>query len=203
METTPGKRVRMFRESLGYKTASAFAEAAGLKIATLSSIETDRTAPSFDILATLVAAFPQVNSDWLLTGNGPMLREGKAPQASAPGPRLSADPQEVADLKKQREDWRNEALTWKSLYLSSIGKADLPGKSQDSSNAAAELARREAGFQQGGRKAAQAAPPEQVKVYGEVRMVTDNVLSLTAPDGNSFTVPVGSVTVLYQEQEAA
>ncbi len=77
METTPGKRVRMFREAKGYKTASAFAEAAGLKVATLSSIETDRTSPSFDILATLANSFPDLNTDWLLTGAGPMLRDGR------------------------------------------------------------------------------------------------------------------------------
>jgi transcriptional regulator with XRE-family HTH domain len=74
METTPGKRVRMFREAKGYKTASAFAEAAGLKVATLSSIETDRTSPSFDILAILATSFPDLNTDWLLTGKGDMLR---------------------------------------------------------------------------------------------------------------------------------
>lgn len=77
METTPGKRVRLFREAKGYKTASAFAEAAGLKVATLSSIETDRTSPSFDILATLASSFPDLNTDWLLTGKGTMFREAK------------------------------------------------------------------------------------------------------------------------------
>lgn len=88
METTPGKRVQIFRESKGFKRASAFAEAAGLKAATLSSIETDRTAPSFETLNALMLAFPDLNPDWLLTGQGAMLREGRnlLPQPKDPTP---------------------------------------------------------------------------------------------------------------------
>jgi transcriptional regulator with XRE-family HTH domain len=77
MENTPGKRVQIFRESKGYKTVTAFAEASGVKGGTLSSIESGRTAPSFDTIAAITTAFPDLNLDWLIHGTGSMLRDGK------------------------------------------------------------------------------------------------------------------------------
>lgn len=85
METTPGKRVKMLRESKGFKSLTAFAEASGLKIGALSSIEADRSAPSFDTLATLQKAFPDVSLEWLVSGEGSMLKDGRSYAAVAHG----------------------------------------------------------------------------------------------------------------------
>ena len=78
METTPGKRVQMVREAKGYKSITAFAEFTGLKIGTLSALEGDKSAPSLETLARLNAAFPDVSMEWLISGTGSMLRDGRA-----------------------------------------------------------------------------------------------------------------------------
>jgi len=116
METTPGKRIQLFREYKGYKRAAAFAEASGLKAATLSSIETDRTAPSFESISAIIKAFPDLNLDWLLTGTGEMLRGGRTltpmphpPSdptvpvvvAEARGPQLVPESDTVKELKER------------------------------------------------------------------------------------------------------
>jgi len=149
METTPGKRIQMFREYKGYKKASAFAEVAGLKPATLSSIETDRTAPSFDSIASISAAFPDLSLDWLMLGTGSMLRGGKeltpleapartaAPTTTVPignesellkEVRQSRDKAyELLDQKQQEIDraW-GEADRYRDLYHTMLFNTDHP-----------------------------------------------------------------------------
>jgi transcriptional regulator with XRE-family HTH domain len=77
MEATPGKRVQQLREAKGYKSLTAFAEYTGLKVGTLSALEADKSAPSFETMRCLAEKFPDLNPDWLLLGTGPMLRDGK------------------------------------------------------------------------------------------------------------------------------
>lgn len=138
METTPGKRIQIFRESKGYKRASAFAEVAGLKPATLSSIETDRTAPSFDTLGALMSAFPDLNPDWLLTGTGSMLRDGRslAPLPKDPTPptpqaeaamQVVAETDEVKELKRRMRWLEEQVELWQQIALSGADLSKVGG----------------------------------------------------------------------------
>ncbi|RPD50015.1 XRE family transcriptional regulator [Hymenobacter sediminis] len=80
-----GSRIKALREELGLTQADLF-RSTGIKQTTLSSIESG-TEPKAGIVSSLLAAYPQVNPEWLLLGSGPMLRNGRSlvpVEASAP-----------------------------------------------------------------------------------------------------------------------
>lgn len=65
-----------FRKVLEYSglTAYALAKEIGVTSQTIANISTGKTTPKADILINLTKSFPQINGDWLLTGQGEMLR---------------------------------------------------------------------------------------------------------------------------------
>jgi transcriptional regulator with XRE-family HTH domain len=77
---TPGKRIQKWREHLN-KTPKEFADLTDIPYSTLKTLETDpkKGKPSFDVLAKLRKAFPQLNIDWLFDEGDtePMLREDR------------------------------------------------------------------------------------------------------------------------------
>ncbi len=78
MESSPGQRLQEWREYKGL-TLSQASRATGIKVTTLSTAEQPGASnPSFDTLSKMLAAFPDLNPDWLLTGSGPLLRDGRA-----------------------------------------------------------------------------------------------------------------------------
>lgn len=68
-----GSRIRVFREEMGLTQIDLF-RSTGIKQTTLSSIESG-TEPKAGIVGAMLAAYPTLSPDWLLTGNGPMLRD--------------------------------------------------------------------------------------------------------------------------------
>lgn len=75
METSFASRVRTFRESKGLAQA-AFAERCGLAQGNVSQME-QGTEPKQSNVSKILVGFPDLSPDWLLTGNGPMLRDGR------------------------------------------------------------------------------------------------------------------------------
>jgi transcriptional regulator with XRE-family HTH domain len=75
---TPGKRITKWREYLNLKPRE-FEAKTGIPYTTLKTIESDSNKPSYDVLAKLRKAFPQLNIDWIFDeGNmEPMLRDGR------------------------------------------------------------------------------------------------------------------------------
>ncbi len=55
-------------------TSSAFADKIGVPRSTISHILSGRNNPSLDFVMKTLASFPQVNTEWLLNGIGPMLK---------------------------------------------------------------------------------------------------------------------------------
>ena len=77
METI-GTRIRAFRESRNLTQKDIFQATRGeIKQTTLSAIENGQAKPGFDTLAALLDTYPELSSDWLLRGTGPMLRDGR------------------------------------------------------------------------------------------------------------------------------
>ncbi|SNR91389.1 helix-turn-helix domain-containing protein [Hymenobacter mucosus] len=191
METTPGKRIQIFREYKGYRKAAPFAEAAGLKAATLSSIETDRTAPSFDTLAALTTAFPDLNPDWLLTGTGTMLRDGRVltpvvSEERSPARKdmaAVAESQEVIYLKQQLATERQQREWMQSIIDQLIGGGsgkELPGKLYSNDYAAVEMVA--PGFKFG--KQANAVVSPSITVLGNISPLSvGNKIFYTTEDG--------------------
>lgn len=102
-----GSRIKAFREELGLTQADLY-RATGIKQTTLSSIETG-TEPKAGVIGALLATYPNLNPDWLLTGSGSMLRDG---QSLAPAPKPAA----VVPTPPADEDTPN--LTWR--YIASL-----------------------------------------------------------------------------------
>ncbi|HHT21896.1 MAG TPA: helix-turn-helix transcriptional regulator [Bacteroidales bacterium] len=53
--------------------ATQFASEIGIKSPTLSHILNGRNNPSLDVLKRILLRYPNISSDWLILGNGPML----------------------------------------------------------------------------------------------------------------------------------
>ena len=68
-----GARLKLLRSNLNL-TQSGLADAVGYSQGYVSDIESDRSKPSSKFVKTLITLFPNVNGDWLLTGEGEMLK---------------------------------------------------------------------------------------------------------------------------------
>ncbi len=56
-------------------TSSQFATEIGIQSSTLSHILNDRNNPSLDVLKKILSRFTEISSDWLVLGQGSMLRQ--------------------------------------------------------------------------------------------------------------------------------
>lgn len=55
-------------------TASKFADEIGVQRSSISHILSGRNLPSLDLIQKVLRRFPEISSEWLLNGNGSMLR---------------------------------------------------------------------------------------------------------------------------------
>ena len=67
------ERILKVMETEGYSQAQ-FAAEIGIQRAAMSHIISGRNNPSLDVLLKILRRFPSVSSDWLLFGNGPMMK---------------------------------------------------------------------------------------------------------------------------------
>lgn len=56
-------------------TALKFAEIMNVQASSISHITSGRNKPSFDFIAKLLEKFPDINPDWLILGEGEMIRD--------------------------------------------------------------------------------------------------------------------------------
>jgi transcriptional regulator with XRE-family HTH domain len=56
-------------------TASQFADEIGVQRSSVSHVLSGRNKPSLDFVTKIILTYPEINSDWLLTGEGKMLFE--------------------------------------------------------------------------------------------------------------------------------
>ena len=55
---------------------SDFAEEIGVQRSSISHLISGRNKPSLEFIQKILARFPEINTDWILTGNGDMLKNG-------------------------------------------------------------------------------------------------------------------------------
>ena len=55
-------------------TATRFADEIGVQRSSISHILSERNRPSYDFILKIINRYPEINSDWLLTGKGEMLK---------------------------------------------------------------------------------------------------------------------------------
>ncbi|NVO32933.1 helix-turn-helix domain-containing protein [Hymenobacter lapidiphilus] len=122
---TIGSRIAAFREARQLKQVDVF-RATGIKQQTLSSVESG-TEPKSGIVAALLAAYPDLSPDWLLTGSGPMLRDGRALSPTAAPPTSPASPARPAPLQTQpgQVDFVNKYITRLENDLAAAAEREL------------------------------------------------------------------------------
>lgn len=97
----------MEHEQLGQ---AQFAAAIGIQRAGVSHILSGRNKPSLEVVQKILTRFPKLNPDWLLTGQGEMLRaEASSAQASlfpseAPLPEIKITPKEPEENSTKPEE---------------------------------------------------------------------------------------------------
>lgn len=75
METTINERIKIITEQFFNGNTSAMARSVFVKQATLRDIISEKAKPSFDTIKQIVECSTlSINSDWLITGNGEMLK---------------------------------------------------------------------------------------------------------------------------------
>lgn len=99
-----GEAIRLLREDQKLSQAD-FARKTGISQSYLSAVERNLKSPGSEILVTLKSLF-NINSDWLLTGEGEMYAEEKKaspkPEKAPEENRLTAIENELKELKKAR-----------------------------------------------------------------------------------------------------
>lgn len=56
-------------------TSSQFADEIGVQRSSVSHVMSGRNKPGFDFIRKIITKFPEISADWLITGDGEMLRE--------------------------------------------------------------------------------------------------------------------------------
>lgn len=135
MESTFASRVFEFRRFKGL-SQKAFAERCDLEQGNITQMEKG-TEPKQSNITKLITGFPDLSADWLLLGNGPMLRDGRSLEPAAPAaptPGLTSGAATIAEaenvlLRQQLADKDRqmakltEMLEWvKNLVPATLGK---------------------------------------------------------------------------------
>ena len=103
--TSPGQRFTQLIQQLGL-TKNAFAQSLGKTATVIQHLVDERNKPGFDLLNKVLEVYPNVASDWLLLGTGPMLRDATLPDLfeeadpapTAPGPAPAFDGIDPSDI---------------------------------------------------------------------------------------------------------
>jgi plasmid maintenance system antidote protein VapI len=76
------ERLNKLMNHLGLN-AAAFSSEIGVQRSSISHILSGRNQPGFDFMVKVVTKYPEINSEWLLTGKGDMLKQDKNNQGDA------------------------------------------------------------------------------------------------------------------------
>lgn len=83
-QSTVNQRIKILVDTFSAGNKSAFAKRVGISNQSLGEIVGQRhSSPSFPALQKLLKAFPQLCTDWLLLGEGPMLKSDPKSESSA------------------------------------------------------------------------------------------------------------------------
>lgn len=77
------ERLNMVLEEYGLNS-SRLAEKMGIQRSGISHIMAGRNKPSFDFIVGLLELFPELDANWLLTGEGSMLKDDNAQESTVP-----------------------------------------------------------------------------------------------------------------------
>ena len=102
------ERIRQLMEHKGY-TSTQFADTVEVPRAVISHIISGRNKPSLDVVIKIVSAFPEISKDWILLGEGEMLKAlvkdvaPDSPSASASAPAGNTEPVKQEPIIEQEK----------------------------------------------------------------------------------------------------
>lgn len=101
--TTPGQRFTQLIQHLGL-SKNAFAQSLDKTATVIQHIVDERNKPGYDLMNKVREVYPNVSSDWLLSGEGPMLRgAGQLPSLAAPAePAAGIDLADIPNASPRR-----------------------------------------------------------------------------------------------------
>lgn len=73
-------------------SSSQFADRIGVQRSSVSHVLSGRNKPGFDFIHKILESFPELNADWLITGNGEMYKGKKTPEELFDGPFSEVSP---------------------------------------------------------------------------------------------------------------
>lgn len=108
MENTINERIRSIVEKLGYKSKRSFALKIGVSQTSLNDV-INGAEPKFGTLNKIVKAEPLISTDWLLTGEGDMLKSQTISESNIDyKEKYYNSLEEENKLRKEKEEMRNE-----------------------------------------------------------------------------------------------
>lgn len=126
-----GERVKELRTSK-HLSQIEFSKHLGISQGFLSDLENGKSSPNSEILLSIKRLFPDVSSDWLLTGEGEMFR------GNGNSERVRAEPSPPASISDQFER-RLQALETKIAQITQIPKVSADNASARKPSDAVEL----------------------------------------------------------------
>ena len=117
-----------------HMTQQVFAEFIGTGAATLSNIFNDRTRPTLNMVELIKKKLPDINTDWLMFGTGPMyLSQASSSEAGQPAP---AAQQPVSGRQpaaaQQTVNGRQSAAAYQEPQLEFVQPSPTPTRSVES-----------------------------------------------------------------------
>jgi hypothetical protein len=96
---TVGQR---FAQLISYLNISKNAFAASLErtATVVQHLVDERNKPGFDLMSKVLEVYPNVSADWLLLGNGPMMKDASKPEQADSSRPLEAYPSPAPEKKK-------------------------------------------------------------------------------------------------------
>ena len=99
-------------------TNAEFAEKIGISTSALSHILTERNKPSLEVVMRIHKAYPSINLNWLLYGEGEMKASEEIPNPNGNSVYPSNENRENADGNTMRFDFRKENVPSSSILHS-------------------------------------------------------------------------------------
>lgn len=97
--TTVAQRIALLIESSGLKVGD-FAEQVGIQKSAVSHLIGGRNKPSFEVIGSMLTAFPALSPDWLILGKGAMWRKETSAHSTPHIPTALPTTSSLKDLAK-------------------------------------------------------------------------------------------------------
>jgi transcriptional regulator with XRE-family HTH domain len=98
-------------------SSGIFAGQIGVQNSTLSHILNNRNKPSLDVLKKILQRFPEISSDWLILGQGPMYREERKSQSPSLFDNIELTPSKTGNYDTEKHNHFDAMINAKEIEM--------------------------------------------------------------------------------------